>query len=132
MGAGAEMNLNTRNGPALGYGAAVDRTIGSSGLIAAGLRAALETDFSGVSGTEANLYFRLYLYKRDFGGLYTQLGWGYSAYREDLINAQTMLLDFTAGYRVFFLGGFYVEPYFRTGFPFRLGVGLMAGHWFDF
>ena len=38
----------------------------------------------------------------------------------------------TLGYRGFFLNGFYFEPYFRTGFPFRMGFRLMAGHWFAF
>jgi hypothetical protein len=131
LGAGVETNLNTREGFALGYGAAVDRYVGSE-YVLAGIRGAMSTDFNGVAETEAGLYLRLYLVKPNAGGLFTQLGWGFASFREDENQHQNMLLDFTLGYRLYFLKGFYVEPYFRTGFPFRAAAGLMAGHWFDF
>jgi hypothetical protein len=135
LGGGAEMNLNSREGAALGYGAALDRHIGYIGdqsILLAGVKAALNTNFSGINGSEVDVYLRLYVFKYGFSGAFTQLGWGYASYREDVINAQTMLMEFTVGWRQFFLDGFYVEPYFRTGFPYRIAVGLMAGHWFDF
>jgi hypothetical protein len=131
LGAGIEGNLNTREGFALGYGIALDRHVGSE-YILAGLRGAMGNDFNGVTETEASLYLRLYLFKPDAGGVFTQLGWGFTSFREDETHRQDMLLDFTLGYRLYFLNGFYVEPYFRTGFPLRAGMGVMAGHWFDF
>jgi hypothetical protein len=90
------------------------------------------TDFQGVAVTEAGLYLRLNLVKVGPGRFFTQLGWGISSYQEDENQRQSMSLDYSLGYRFFFLGGFYAEPYFRTGFPLRLGIGLAAGHWFDF
>jgi hypothetical protein len=90
------------------------------------------TDFNSIAGTEADLYIRLNLFNLGPSEVFTQLSWGYASYKEDEINAQTMLADFTLGYRVFFLGGFYAEPYVRTGFPLRLGFGIMAGHRFAF
>jgi hypothetical protein len=131
LGAGIEGNLNTREGFALGYGAALDRYLGSE-YVLAGLRGAMDTDLKGVSATEAALYLRLYVFKPDAGGAFTQLGWGFASFREDENQRQNMLLEFTLGYRLFLLGGFYLEPYFRTGFPMRIGMGIMAGHWFDF
>jgi len=135
LGGGAEVNLNTREGIAMGYGAAVDRYIsyaGGKGILLAGVKASMQTDFGGISGTEAGAYLRLNLLEAGPGFFFSQLGWGYSTYREDAITANAMLMDFTLGYRGFFLNGFYFEPYFRTGFPFRMGFGLMAGHWFAF
>jgi hypothetical protein len=131
LGAGTEANLNTREGFALGYGAAMDRYVGSE-YVLAGLRGAMNTDFQGVSEMEAAVYLRLYVFKPDAGGVFTQLGWGFTSFREDENQRTNMLLDFSLGYRLYFLKGFYVEPYFRTGFPVRIGIGLMAGHWFDF
>jgi hypothetical protein len=109
----------------------LDRYAGTE-YVLAGIRGAMDTDFKGVTGTEAALYLRLYLFKPDAGGAFTQLGWGFASFREDDNQRQNMLLDFTLGYRLFFFKGFYAEPYFRTGFPLRLGGGIMAGHWFDF
>jgi hypothetical protein len=131
LGGVAETNLNTREGFALGYGVALDRYLGSE-YVLAGIRGAMGTDFKGVSETEAALYLRLYVFKPDAGGVFTQLSWGFSSFQEDENDQQNMLLDFSIGYRLFFLSGFYVEPYFRTGFPMRIGLGIMAGHWFDF
>jgi hypothetical protein len=131
LGAGIESNLNTREGFAMGYGAALDRYLGSE-YVLAGIRGVMGTDFNGVSETEASLYLRLYLFKPNAGGVFTQLGWGLSSFREDETQRQNMLLDFSVGYRLFFWGGFYVEPYVRTGFPLRFGAGIMAGHWFAF
>jgi hypothetical protein len=132
LGAILELNQNTRERAALGYGASLDRYLPSEYLLA-GIRGSLGTDFNGISMTEAAVYLRLYLFKPDAGGLYTQLGWGASFFREDGEDQRrTMRLDVSLGYRFFFLKGFYVEPYLCAGFPLRAGAGIVAGHWFDF
>jgi hypothetical protein len=131
LGAGAEVNQNTRESTALGYGVALDRTLGSERFLA-GLRGFMDNDYSGISAVEGEFYLRLNLIKLGPGWAFSQLGWGFVSFREEENQVQNMLLDFTMGYRLFFLGGFYVEPYIRTGFPVRLGAGIMAGHWFDF
>ena len=135
LGGGAEININTRAGAAMGYGASVDRIFayhGDTGIFLVGAKGSMETDFNGISGTEADIYIRLNLFRLGPGSFFTQLTWGYATYREVDMAPQTMLADITVGYRVFFLKGFYVEPYFRAGFPFLIGGGLMAGHRFSF
>ena len=135
LGVGIESNLNTREGAAMGYGAVLDRYFiysGDRGILRAGLKFAMQTDFAGITGTEASLFARLNLVRLGPGDIFTQIGFGFGSYREDEITANTMLSEFTVGYRFYFLGGFYVEPYLRTGFPFLLGGGVMAGHWFSF
>jgi hypothetical protein len=127
----AESNLNTREGFALNYGISADRVVLSEYLLA-GLRGAMSTDFQGVSGTEAALYLRLYVFKPDAGGAFAQFGWGFASFREDEVQRQRMLVDAVLGYRWFFFKGFYAEPYVRVGFPLRFGMGIAAGHWFDF
>jgi|GEM_PF-1382558 len=135
LGGGVEMNLNTREGAAMGYGAALDRYFiyaEDKGLLRAGVRFAMQSDFDGISATEGDIFVRYNLLRLGPGDIFTQLSWGFSSYREDEIMANTMLTGFSAGYRFYFLGGFYVEPYIRTGFPFLFGTGVMAGHWFSF
>jgi hypothetical protein len=136
LGAGMEMNQNTRSNFAMNYGAAIDRFVAynknGGGMILAGLKGYMITDLFSITGAEADIYVRLNLFNLGPGVVFTQLGWGYADYREEEIYAQTMLADFTIGYRVFFANGFYAEPYFRTGFPLRMGFGIMAGHRFAF
>ena len=135
LGVGAEANQNTREGLAFSYGAALDRhlayTNGKSMLLV-GVKGYMLTDFNSISGTEADVYLRLNAFWLGPGSFFGQLSWGFSGYKEDDIDVKTMLADFTIGYRFFFLGGFYAEPYFRAGFPFRIGFGVMAGHRFAF
>ena len=135
LGAGGEANQSTRVGFALGYGAAIDRYIAyveGNGILLAGLKGYLLTDFASISGAEADVYIRLNMFRLGRGAFFSQLSWGYTSYKEDDIHAQTLLADFTLGYRGFFSNGFYIEPYFRAGFPFRMAFGLMAGHRFAF
>ena len=134
LGAGAELNQNTRKGFAFSYGAAVDRIIAymnGDGVLLAGVRGFMITDFTSIKATEADVYIRLNTFKLGPGKFFGQLSWGYAGYQEESIDAQTMLMDFTLGYRAF-LGGFYAEPYLRCGFPFRMAFGLLAGHRFSF
>jgi hypothetical protein len=131
LGAGLETNMNTRRGWAQGYAAVLDRHLFDEHFLL-GFRGGMNTDYQGISTTEGLLFFRLYPYKPDLGGAFTQLGWGVSSFQEDENKQQVLLFEFSAGFRFFFLGGFYVEPYMRTGFPFQLGAGVLAGHRFSF
>jgi hypothetical protein len=136
LGAGMEMNQNTRSGFAMNYGMVIDRYVAynkkGGGMILAGLKGYMITDLNSIAGTEADVYVRLNLFHLGPGAVFTQLGWGYAIYNEEEINAHVLLADFTVGYRIFFAGGFYAEPYFRTGFPLKMGFGIIAGHRFAF
>jgi hypothetical protein len=131
LGGGMEMNLNTREGWSQGYMAMIDRHLFDKHLLA-GFRGIMNTDYKGVSNTEGALFLRLYPYKLNLGGAFTQIGWGISSFQEDENKPLVMLFDFSAGFRFFFLRGFYAEAYVRTGFPFQLGIGVLGGHRFSF
>ena len=131
LGAGLEVNLNTREGMAMGYGAGLDRYFfydGDRGVFRAGVKAVMHTDFDSITGMEADLYARVNILRIWRGDIFTQLSWGVATFREDALTANTMLMDFTAGYRFTLVRGFYLEPYVRTGFPFLFGGGITAGH----
>jgi hypothetical protein len=131
LGAGMEMNMNTRGGWSQGYMAAIDRHLFDKHLLV-GLRGIMNTDYQGISNMEGVLFLRLYPYKLNLGGAFTQLGWGVSSFQEDDNKPLVMLFDFAAGFRFFFLKGFYAEACVRTGFPFQWGLGVLGGHRFSF
>jgi hypothetical protein len=131
LGGGIEYGLNTRENFALGYTAALDRFFFTP-IFSAGIRGTMYDDFKSVTSSEAELTMRLSLFKIGPGEIYTQLGWGWAFYREDERQMNTYIMDASLGYRFFFLGGFYAEPFIRGGYPFELSVGILAGHWFSF
>jgi uncharacterized membrane protein YciS (DUF1049 family) len=131
LGAGAEYGLNTRENFALGYTAAIDRVI-TGAPVALGVRGTMYNDQQSVTLTEAEATVRLNLISIGPGDIFTQLGLGWSFYREDDREANTYTLDVMAGYKFFFLDGFYVEPFVRVGYPYQVNMGLLAGHWFSF
>ncbi|MDR1900181.1 MAG: hypothetical protein LBQ55_09250 [Treponema sp.] len=129
LGGGIETNMNAREGWAVGFGAAADRHI--TKYLTAGLRGMMTTQ-EGIISTEAWLFARLYVFKMGAGGAFTQLGGGISFFQEEDRRPTSFLLEYSAGYRYFFLRGFYAEAAVRMGFPFQWGLGLTAGHWFNF
>jgi hypothetical protein len=131
LGAGIEFGLNTRENFAIGYTAALDRVIYNS-PVSAGLRGTMYNDLNSVTATEAELTLRLNLFKLWRGEFFTQLGWGWAFYREDDNTVNTFILDVVLGYRFYFFGGFYVEPFIRGGYPYQINVGILGGHWFSF
>ncbi|MDR1239817.1 MAG: hypothetical protein LBK27_06865 [Treponema sp.] len=131
LGGGIEMNMAAREGWAHGFSVTLDRHV-LNRHIAAGVRGAMGSDFAAVSTVDAGLYFRLYPWKLGLGGAFTQLEAGLSVYQEEGRQTYTALMDFAAGFRYFFLGGFYAEAAVRLGHPFIWGVGFTAGHRFSF
>jgi hypothetical protein len=131
LGAGVEMNMNTREGWGQGFVAAIDRHLFDKHLLV-GIRGGMGTDYHGISSTEGGLYVRLYPYKLGLGGAFTQFGWGLTSFQEDNNNPITALFDFSTGFRFFFLKGFYAEAYVRTGYPMQWGFGALGGHRFNF
>jgi hypothetical protein len=131
LGGGVETNMNTRGGWGQGYLAVMDRYLFNEHLLA-GIRAGMNMDYQGITNMEGALFLRLYPYKLNLGGAFTQLGWGVSSFQEDENKPMVMMFDFAAGFRFFFLKGFYTEAYVRTGFPFLWGIGILGGHRFSF
>jgi hypothetical protein len=131
LGAGLEMNMNTKNGWARGMFAGLDRHSFDKHLVL-GLRGGMNDNLDGITDSEASLFLRLYLYKLGLGGAFTQIGYGISSFQEDELRRKAFLIDYSAGFRLFFLGGFYAELYVRSGYPFKWGAGIMTGHRFSF
>ena len=135
LGAGIEYGLNTREKFALGYGVALDRYLNTP-YVSLGLRGTMYTDFRTITSSEAELTFRLYFADAWIGGFFAQLGFGAAFYREEERKINTYIMDLTMGYKLYFqknfLRGFYLEPYFRFGYPFQLSFGIFAGHWLNF
>jgi hypothetical protein len=130
LGGGIETNMNSREGWAVGFGVTIDRHI--TEYLSAGFRGMMTTSQESVVATEAWLFTRLYVFKMGAGGAFTQLGGGMSFFQEEERRPTSFLLEYSAGYRYFFLRGFYAEAAVRMGFPFQWGIGLSAGHWFNF
>jgi hypothetical protein len=90
------------------------------------------SDYNSVLVNEFNLFLRTYFFKLGLGGAFTQVGGGLSAVQEDQLRRQVFRIEYAAGFRFFFLGGFYAETYICSGYPFRWGLGVMGGHRFNF
>ena len=136
LGASFEVDQNTRENVAIGYGISIDRFLGTP-LAALGIRGNMYTDGAELSATEVLLHVRAYLPLTNSASLFAQLGFGASFYSEEGRNMNTYTMDFIAGSRIYltrggFLRGFYVEPYLRVGFPFLFSGGVAVGHWFNF
>jgi hypothetical protein len=131
LGAGLEMNMATREGWAQGYSVILDRHFFDEHFVM-GLRGTMNSDYDSISNLEGSLFARLYPYKLGLGGAFVQLGWGASSFQEDELQPLVVLLDGAAGFRFYFLQGFYTEAYVRAGYPTQWAFGLLGGHRFSF
>jgi hypothetical protein len=131
LGAGLEMNMATREGWAQGYSVIIDRHFFDEHYVM-GLRGTMNSDYDSISNLEGSLFARLYPFKLGLGGAFVQLGWGVSSFQEDELKPLVVLFDGAAGFRIFFLEGFYAEAYVRAGYPSQWAFGLLGGHRFSF
>jgi hypothetical protein len=135
LGAGLEINQNTRENIAWGYSVVIDRHLFNRYLLA-GLRGSMINDSAAISNFQGLGFFRAYPYKIGLGGAFVQAGFGASSFREDDLTRLIFYREFSAGFRFFiprgFLDGFYIEAYAGTGYPFHFNLGLLAGHRFSF
>ena len=135
LGLGAELAANTREKVAIGYSATFDRYLNNP-IVAVGVKGTLYNDFNSITSTEIEVYPRLYFADLGYGAFFGQLGFGAAFYHEEDRQRVTYIMDFVLGYRFYiqksFLRGFYVEPFVRSGYPFKWSAGLFAGHWLNF
>jgi hypothetical protein len=139
LGGAFELGRNARTDVATGYAVSLDRFMFTQ-YVALGLRGALHSDGNTISATEALLSLRVYkpVANNDIviASLFAQWGFGYAFYTEEGREKNTYTMDVIAGARVYInewpLRGFYLEPFFRTGYPFLLSGGIVIGHWFNF
>jgi len=139
LGGNYEFGNNTREGFSTAFGISLDRYLFTP-LFALGLRGNFHTNNDTISATEITLNLRAYIPIADNSfiniALFAQFGFGASLFTEEGREKNTYTMDFLAGCRIYIkrtiIRGFYVEPFFRTGFPFMYSGGLAAGHWFNF
>jgi len=124
MGVGAEVNMNSTQDFAIAGGAryAFDYSIGS--LFGVGLN--LGANLSDIVTFEAAALFRWYFFKYLFlqadAGIWLSPDIGADS------NMDIMFLGGgSVGIRLPVARNMYIEPYVRGGYPFMLGVGVIAG-----
>jgi hypothetical protein len=131
IGGGTEANQGSKEGWAQGYLVILDRSLFDRRFII-GLRGFMDSDYRTVSNFGGTLCLRLYPFMIGPSGAFAQIGFGLGSWQEDERRRFTGIVDWAAGFRYFFLGGFYAEAYIRSGFPSQWALGLMAGHSFTF
>jgi hypothetical protein len=131
LGGGIETNQGSKSGWAQGYILSLDRILFDR-RFAVGLRAFMDSDYRTVSTFGGILSLRVYPFTFGPGGAFAQFGFGAGSWQEDERRELTGLVDWAAGFRYFFLGGYYAEAYVRCGFPAQWAFGLTAGHSFTF
>ena len=113
------------SGFAIGCGMAVGAEISGYGV---GLRYLYSTE-SDVSTMETNAFIRFYFIdKFQHEGIFLQINGGAALSSLEDYNIATFAGGLSAGWRfVFSKKYFFVEPAVRTGYPYKVGVGVSAG-----
>jgi hypothetical protein len=131
IGGGAEINQSSKTGWAQGFSITMDRVFWNR-RFALGLRAGMDNDYRTVSNFSGALSLRIYPFTLGPGGAFAQFSFGAGSWQEDDRSAITPVMDLSAGFRFFFLKGFYAEAAVRHGFPFQWGFALLGGHSLNF
>ena len=147
IGAGPEINRNTRGKPKIKYdylhnpipdvyiptfsvGGYISAGLEFMNAIALGLRVNLSHDLAITTTLEPALMFRWFLpFKGIFRGIYAEASVGTACYIEEdePLASVAPLAAVGAGWRFRIGKHFYIEPAFRFGMPFTIGGGFAAG-----
>jgi hypothetical protein len=123
VGFGAEVNMNTRSGAALGVHLGADYALNDA--LAAGLKAGLSHNFDNILTVEAEAYLRWYAFAFRAGlRLFAQADMGASFVREKDTAWTPVLGGLSAGLDIPLTKKLYIEPYVRGGYPFAFGAGV--------
>lgn len=125
IGLGPELNMNTPDIFAGGVHLSLDFSF--STFLAAGLFFAGSYNFVDTTAIEIGGLVRSYLPGKDHLGLFAQIDFGTTLilYNDEMTPAP--MGGLRAGYRFGIGTGSYVEPFFRFGYPYFIGVGAIAG-----
>ena len=124
IGLGPEFNINTQEGFAGGIGLSVDYQLPSS--LAAGLIVSMSHDFADFTVLELGALVRYYFFGTEHSGLFAQADLGTTLIFYDGETTPVFMGGLRAGYRMD-LGPGYIEPYFRAGYPYLFGFGVIGG-----
>jgi len=127
-GLGPELNWNSREGVALGALISGDCELPFSfAQLAAGLVFTFSLNFSDTIVFEPTALFRWYFLGLGYEGFFAQVDLGVHVIIEYGISVLLFEGGLRGGYRMFLFDDFYIEPYGRFGYPFAMGVGVLAG-----
>ena len=126
IGLGIEVNMDSRHLFALGAVLGINYNI--TEMFAMGLSVEASTNFDHIRTIEPMANIRLYFYENNIGNFFGQVDMGAFFFYEDGYDVYPMpLFGVRAGFRRTLGPLFYLEPSFRAGYPFALGLELMAG-----
>jgi len=126
IGIGPELNMNSPEGFAGGAGLSFDYSLANA--LALGITAAFSHNFAETMALEVGALFRYYLLGIGHTGFFAQADIGTTIIMDD--NDETPPAVFMGGLRTghrINIGSGFVEPYFRIGYPFAFGVGVIGG-----
>ena len=126
VGLGAEWNMDSRHNFAGGALLVFDYRLPR--FAAVGLMLEGSSNFSTMHVIEPAVLFRAYFLENEYRGFYFQTDLGTSIIFEDGRDVWFRpMAGMGIGYRVHLGSTFYLEPFGRLGFPFAVGLGLVAG-----
>ena len=116
------------SGEGLAYGGGLAFGAEQSGY-GVGLRLLYVTEGDSINTMELNAFIRFYFINRfKHEGLFLQVSGGAALSSLEDYNVATFAGGLSAGWRfVFSKKYFFVEPAVRTGYPYKVGVGVSAG-----
>lgn len=132
VGAGPELNMNSREGFAFGAGLSIDYQLPfPSPELAAGAVVTASSNFDDTFVIEATAMARWYFMGTNYTGLFAQVDLGMHYITERDVSLILFQGGVRAGYRLPMSDSFYIEPYGRFGYPHFIGIGVLAGMRFN-
>lgn len=128
IGIGPELNMNTPEGFAGGAGLSFDISLAKA--LAAGINVSASYNFAETFVLEFGALFRFYLLGIGHTGFFAQIDAGSTLIMEEAEMMPVFMGGLRTGHRIG-IGAGYFEPYFRIGYPFAFGVGVIGGIRFD-
>ena len=129
IGAGLELNMNTSESFALALVLGFNYNLELIPLFhfAVGGHIHLSMDFKYATTIEAIPYFRWYVLRGGYTGVFAQVDLGFSFILEETNNYPMMHTGLRGGYRMPIGDKYYVEAFARFGYPFFYGIGVIGG-----
>jgi len=127
-GIGPEFNMNSRENFAGGIALSLDYQLPIEAIrLSAGLTVTASYNFTDTFVLETTAMARWYFLGADHTGLFAQVDLGVHLITERDVSVILFEGGIRAGYRLLLGDSFYIEPYGRFGYPYFMGIGVLAG-----
>jgi hypothetical protein len=123
-GLGPEVNMNTREGSAMGGSLVAGYQFNRS--MAAGVKTTFSSNMNALSTMEGAGFFRMYM-PLGWSAPFVQGEIGASVFVENSESFPAFSGGFAAGWRFNLGKNWYIEPTIRGGYPYIWGGGILAG-----